>query len=471
MKSFFAVDLGATSGRTIVGRIAGNSGIELEEINRFPNHIIQIGSHFYWDIFELYRNILEGLKIVAQQQIKIESIGIDTWGCDFAMFGADGQLLSQPFTYRDPHTEGAPERFFKNCVTRNKVYELTGIQVMNFNTLFQFDTLNVNNCSAYKNAAKILFIPDALAYLLTGKMVTEYTVATTAQIVNAKSRKLEPELLEKVGLSENSFGRFVYPGETIGKLRTEIQQITGLTDIPVIAVGSHDTASAVAAVPATSEKFAYLSSGTWSLMGIETKSPIISESSERLNFTNEGGIDGTIRVLKNICGMWLLERCRAEWNDSLGYGELIEMAQACEANVSVINPDDQAFANPSSMVKAIEDFCRKTGQTVPKSKGEFVRCIFDSLANRYRTIIEMLESIAGEHIEILHVIGGGSRNKMLNQLTANAIGIPVIAGPAEATAMGNIMVQAVAAGAANSIAEMRKQLANSSELERFEPMK
>lgn len=471
MKTFFAVDLGATSGRTIIGQIGNNLSIELEEINRFPNHIVQIGSHFHWDIFELYRNILEGLKIVAQRNIKIESIGIDTWGCDFAMFSCDGQLLNQPFTYRDPHTDGAPEKFFRNCVERSKVYELTGIQVMNFNTLFQFYTLNTNGCCAYKHADKILFIPDALAYLLTGKMITEYTVATTAQIVNAKTQKLEPTLLEKVGLNENSFGRLVYPGEIIGTLRPEVQQITGLNNVPVIAVGGHDTASAVAAVPAGNENFAYLSSGTWSLMGIETKEPIISETSERLNFTNEGGVDGTIRVLKNICGMWLLERCRAEWNDSLGYGELIEMAQTCEANISLINPDDPAFANPTSMIKAIEDFCRNSGQLVPKTKGEFVRCIFDSLANRYRTIIEMLESIAGKRVEILHVIGGGSRNKMLNQLTADAIGIPVVAGPAEATAMGNIMVQAVASGSASSISQMRKQLANSSELERYEPTK
>ena len=466
MKTFFAVDLGATSGRTIVGRM-GPGGIEIEEINRFANNLITVGGHCYWDIFALYHNILQGLRTVAERGIDIHSIGIDTWGVDFVMIGADGQILSQPFAYRDPHTAGAPERFFER-MPRTSVYELTGIQVMDFNSLFQFDTLRRNGSSALAAASKILFVPDALAYMLTGQMVTEYTIATTAQIVNARTRRLEPEILKQVGLTPDHFGRFVEPGATVCTLTPEVQKLTGLGAVPVIAVAGHDTGSAVAAVPAADADFAYLSSGTWSLMGVETSEPIISERMAELNFTNEGGVDGTIRVLKNICGMWLLERCRAEWNDSMSYPELIAMAQA-EPRDAVINPDDPAFANPASMTQAIADYCRRTGQNVPQSRGAMVRCIFESLAHRYAEVMELLRQVSPVRPKVLHVIGGGSRNDMLNQLTANVVGMPVVAGPAEATAIGNIMVQAVAAGEARSIGQLRSRLSRSAELKRFEP--
>lgn len=467
MNTFFAVDLGATSGRTMIGRL-GHDNIELEVINRFPNHLIQVGKHFFWDIYALYNNIIEGLKIVSQRGIQIDSIGIDTWGVDFVMVGADGQFMGQPYSYRDPHTNGAPERFFSK-MNRSKVYNLTGIQVMNFNSLFQIDTLRSENCSALNAAEYILFIPDALSYMLTGEMVTEYTIASTAQIVNAEKRQLEPEILKEIGLAPKNFGRFVNPGEVVGTLRPEVQQLTGLGAVKVVAVAGHDTASAVAAVPAASADFAYLSSGTWSLMGVETKEPIISNLSEQLNFTNEGGVFGTIRVLKNICGMWLLERCRAEWADDMDYPDLIALAEKSEPFVSVVNPDDPAFANPANMTDAINDYCRKTSQPVPANRGALVRCIFESLAFRYRAVMDMLCKLSPINIKILHVIGGGSRNNMLNQFTANALGIPVVAGPAEATAMGNVMLQALANGTAESIAALRSQLSNSSELERFEP--
>lgn len=465
-QNFFAVDLGATSGRTILGSFT-EEGISLKEINRFPNHLIEVGGHFYWDIYALYHHIIEGLKLAAQADEPITSIGIDTWGVDFVCLGKDGQLLRQPYAYRDPHTDGAPEAFF-NRVSRSEVYAKTGIQVMNFNTLFQLDTLRRHRDSALEACHKILFVPDALSYMLTGEMVTEYTIASTGQLVDAQKRRLDPELLQAVGLTEEHFGRFVYPGEKIGVLTEEVQRITGLGAVPVIAVAGHDTGSAVAAVPAVNPNFAYLSSGTWSLMGVETPHPVINAETEKLNFTNEGGVEGSIRLLKNICGMWLLERCRLNWGNT-SYPELIAEANACQAFRSLINPDDPCFANPADMENTIREYARKTGQPVPETRGQVVRCIFESLALRYRQVLENLRSLAPNPIDTLHVIGGGSRNDLLNQFTANAIGIPVIAGPSEATAMGNILMQSIAAGQADSVAAMRQNISKSIPLKRYEP--
>ena len=451
---FFAVDLGATSGRTILGSFS-EGGLELEEVNRFPNHLIEVGGHFYWDIYALYQYVIDGLKLVAgKQDVKIVSICIDTWGVDFVCVGKDGHLLRQPYAYRDPQTNGAPEALFSR-IPRSKVYKLTGIQIMNFNSLFQLDTLRRNNDSALAAVDKILFIPDALSYMLTGEMVTEYTIASTAQLVNAQTRKLEPELLKAVGLTEEHFGRFVYPGEKVGTLTKEIQKITGLGAVPVIAVAGHDTGSAVAAVPALNPNFAYLSSGTWSLMGIETDAPAITEETEKLNFTNEGGVAGTIRLLKNICGMWLLERCRAGWGET-SYPELIAEAETAEPFRSLINPDNALFANPDDMENAIRKYCMDTNQPVPETRGQIVRCIFESLAFRYKEVLALLSEMAPFPIRKLHVIGGGSMNNLLNQFTANVINMPVVAGPSEATAIGNCMVQARAAGLVADRWEMRR---------------
>ena len=464
---FFAIDLGATSGRTILGCFTPQ-GLEIEEINRFPNHIIETGGHFYWDIYELYRNILEGLKqAAARQDIEITSIGIDTWGVDFVCIGKDGILLRQPYSYRDPHTENAPAKYFER-MPRKRVYELTGIQVMNFNSLFQLDTMRRHKDSALEAANKILFIPDALSYMLTGEMACEYTIASTAQLVNASTRRLEPELLKSLNLSEENFGRFVYPGETVGTLTEEVQRITGLGAVPVIAVAGHDTASAVAAVPAQNKNFAYLSSGTWSLMGVETDAPVINVDTEAMNFTNEGGVNGTIRLLKNICGMWLLERCRAGWGET-SYPELIAEANASEPFRNLIAPDDPVFANPSDMEEAIKSYCLAHKQPAIETRGQIVRCIFESLALRYRQVLENLQRLSPNPIEVLHVIGGGSRNELLNQWTANAIGIPVIAGPSEATAIGNIMLQALAAGKATDFPQMRCFIAQSIPLKTYQP--
>lgn len=464
---FFAVDLGATSGRTILGTFTAD-GLEMEELNRFPNHLIETAGHFYWDIYELYRCIIEGLKIAGRKEdIQISSIGIDTWGVDFVCVGRDGGFLRQPYSYRDPHTAGAPEAFFTR-VPRRYVYEWTGIQVMNFNTLFQLDTLRRNNDSALAATDKLLFMPDALSYMLTGEMVTEYTIASTAQLVNAGTRKLEDSLLSQLGLTQANFGRFVYPGETVGTLTPEVQRMTGLGAIPVVAVAGHDTASAVAAVPAMNRNFAYLSSGTWSLMGVEADAPVINKETEALNFTNEGGVEGTIRLLKNICGMWLLERCRAAWGE-VSYPELIAEAEAAEPFRSLINPDDALFANPSDMEQAIRTYCRDRHQPVPETRGQVVRCIFESLALRYRQVLENLCSLSPRPVETLHVIGGGSRNDLLNQWTASAVGIPVIAGPSEATSIGNVMIQALAAGTAEDVASMRRLVNRSLPLKTFLP--
>ena len=464
---FFAVDLGATSGRTILGSFTSN-GLDMEEVNRFPNHLIETGGHFYWDIYELYRHIIEGLKLASRKEdVEITSIGIDTWGVDFVCVGKDGGFLRQPYAYRDPHTTGAPNAFFTR-VPRNRVYECTGIQVMNFNSLFQLDTLRRNNDSALAVTDKLLFIPDALSYMLTGEMVTEYTIASTAQLVNAHTRKLETALLQELGLVQENFGRFVYPGERVGVLTEEVRRMTGLDAIPVIAVAGHDTASAVASVPAMNRNFAYLSSGTWSLMGVETDGPVINAETEALNFTNEGGVEGTIRLLKNICGMWLLERCRASWGET-SYAELIAEANACEPFRSLINPDDALFANPVDMEQAIKTYCSCHHQPVPRTRGQIVRCIFESLALRYRQVLDNLRSLSPRPIETLHVIGGGSRNDLLNQWTANAVSVPVVAGPPEATAIGNIMIQALAAGTEKDIASMRRLINRSIPLKTFQP--
>lgn len=477
-KYFFAVDLGATSGRTIIGSLSdGKFG--LEELTRFDNNLIETGGHFYWDIYALYYEIIKGLKLVAQRNIPIQSIGIDTWGCDFVYVGKDGAILRNPMAYRDPHTFGMMAKYFDEKVNKEKVYEKTGIQFMNFNSLFQIYAMRKAGNVALENADKVLFIPDALSYMLTGKAICEYTVASTSQILNPMTKDLDEELVESLGLKRSQFGEMTSPATIIGTLTEEVQKMTGLTAIPVIAVAGHDTASAVAAVPAKNEEFAYLSSGTWSLMGIETKEAIINDRSFDLNFTNEGGIDGTTRFLKNICGMWIYERCRKEWKDAaaanntdmeaLSHSALIAEAMKQPAFQSIINPDDAVFANPSSMVDAIQGYCEKTGQYVPKTYGEICRCIFESLALRYRQIFTWLKEFANFDIHVLHIIGGGSLNAYLNQFTANSCGITVLAGPQEGTAIGNIMLQAKASGAVKDIWEMRQIIANSLELKRFDP--
>ncbi len=466
---FFAVDLGATSGRTILGCLSHDTCM-LEELTRFDNVLIETGGHFYWDIFALYHEVIKGLKIVAQRHVDITSIGIDTWGVDFVCVGKDKAILRNPLAYRDPHTMGMMEEYFERCVDKKTVYDVTGIQLMNFNSLFQLYTMRRNGDSALAHAEKVLFVPDALSYMLTGEMVCEYTIASTSQLLDPRTRELDGRLLQSVGLTREHFGRMVMPGTVMGTLTSEVQAMTGLGAVPVIAVAGHDTASAVAAVPAANEHFAYLSSGTWSLMGIETKEAVINEKSYAYNFTNEGGVEGTTRFLKNICGMWLYERCRKEWTDApRSHAELQAEAMKVTPFQSVINPDDPCFANPPSMVEAIKDYCKKTVQHVPEGYAETCRCIFDSLALRYRQVFEWLKEFADFPITTLHIIGGGSLNEYLDQFTANSLGVEVLAGPQEGTAIGNIMLQAKASGIVGDIWEMRRIIAQSITMKRFVP--
>lgn len=467
---FFAVDLGATSGRTIIGTLEG-SKFNLEELTRFNNNLIETGGHFYWDIYALYNEIINGLKIAHQRNIPIKSIGIDTWGCDFVYIGKDGAILRNPLAYRDPHTFGVMEKYFDQEISKEQVYDKTGIQFMNFNSLFQLYAMRQAGNTALENAEKILFIPDALSYMLTGNAVCEYTVASTSQILNPNTKDLDEDLIKSLGLKREQFGPMINPGEQIGVLTEEIQKMTGLGAIPVIAVAGHDTASAVAAVPAKDEKFAYLSSGTWSLMGIESKEPIINENSFDKNFTNEGGIEGTTRFLKNICGMWIYERCRKEWPEvsGMGHQQILSEAMQAEPFKCLINPDDEIFANPNSMVEAIQTYCKEHNEPVPVGYAAITRCIFESLALRYRQIFSWLKEFADFDINTLHIIGGGSLNQYLNQFTANSLGVKVLAGPQEGTAIGNIMLQAKAAGDVKDIWEMRRFIAFSLELKEFMP--
>ena len=484
-KFFFAVDLGATSGRTILGSLADGK-LEQEEITRFPNNLIETGGHFYWDIYALYFEVIKGLQLVARRGVEITSIGIDTWGVDFVFVADDGAILRNPMAYRDPHTFGRMEEYFEKVTDRKTVYGLTGIQFMNFNSLFQLYAMRQDKNVAIGQARKILFMPDALSWMLTGEAVCEYTIASTSQMLNPRTGDLDERLLESVGLTREHFGRLVQPGTRIGVLTEEVQKMTGLGPVPVIAVAGHDTASAVAAVPAKDKNFAYLSSGTWSLMGIETPEAIINDQSYDYNFTNEGGVEGTTRFLKNICGMWLYERCRKEWIargerlevrgkslaiSELSHPELQGAAMQVEAFRSIIDPDNQLFANPPSMIEAIRQYCRETGQQVPETPAEICRCIFDSLALRYRQVFQWLKEFASFELDVLHVIGGGSLNKYLNQFTADALGVEVLAGPQEGTAIGNIMMQAKSAGEVSDIWEMRRIIAASIEMVAYHPTK
>jgi rhamnulokinase len=469
-KSFLAFDLGATSGRSILGTL-DNGRLQMKELTRFPNQMLQIGDHFHWNIYSLFENFKSALAEVKKECVEISSIGIDTWGVDFALIAKDGTILGAPYAYRDPHTDGIPEKYFE-IVSREKVYGLTGIQVMNFNSLYQLFALKQAGSSLLEAATEMLFMPDALAYLLTGNKVVEYTIASTSQILNPRTKQFDNQLLEAAGVSASILGEIVMPGHRIGTLTDALAEECELGKVPVIAVAGHDTASAVAAVPAENERFAYLSSGTWSLMGIEVKDAIINDETYALNFTNEGGIEGTTRFLKNITGMWLLEQCLKEWKKegiTYAYEKLVHMAESAPAFQSLIDSDHPSFANPVSMTKAIVDYCTSSGQIAPSTHAEFVRCIFESLSLRYKYVLGKFINLAPFPIEKLHVIGGGSKNPLLNQWTANAIGMPVLAGPSEATAIGNIMIQAKAAGCVDSLSEMRQIIRESIQIEEFLP--
>lgn len=473
MKDYvLAIDLGATSGRMILSRL--NDGVlETEEVRRFPNAIQEKDGKFYWSISTLFGEITAGLNDLARRkdEIRIQSIGVDTWGVDVAFIGPDGKMICEPRAYRDPYTNTAIEEF-SHIISKEDIYKKTGIQFLNFNTLFQLYACHKEGFEPMKQAKTYLFIPDLISYLLTGKAVCEYTILSTSQFLDPVTKTIDKELIEAAGADIDAFPPIVMPGEVIGNLRPEILTETFGYDIPVIAIAGHDTGSAVAAVPAANENFAYLSSGTWSLMGIEVKDPIITERSAELNFTNEGGIEGTTRFLKNITGMWILEQCRKEWKAAgkdYSYPELVEMELSAPAFHSYFNTDDPVFANPPSMLVAISEYCKQHGIPEPENDAQVARSIMESLALRYRTVFTWLKEVAPFPLDVLHIIGGGAKNALLDQFTANAIGVSVLAGPTEATAIGNIMMQFKAIGLVKDITEMRALIAKATPLDRFEP--
>ena len=467
---FLAFDLGATSGRAVIGTFEGKD-FSMEEVYRFPNAVQEKDGKFFWDIHSLFGHLKAALKGVAGRGVRIDSIGIDTWGVDFGHIGPDGSILGLPRAYRDPYTTGMPEEVFQK-VPRAELYGVTGIQIMNFNSIFQLYAQTKEGYAPLKEAKEILFMPDLLSYMLTGKKVCEYTEASTSGMMNQRTRSFEKPLLERIGVDSSVLLDIVQPGVVIGPLLKEIADETGVGEVPVVAVAGHDTASAIAAVPAADEKFAYLSSGTWSLMGIESPEPIISDASCEKNFTNEGGIEGTTRFLKNITGMWLLEQCRKVWakeGRTYTYPQIADMARAAIAFPSRVNPDDPRFANPADMVAELKAACAESGQQQPATDGEMVSLIYHSLACRYKEMMQALQDFAPFKIDKLHVIGGGSANDLMSQLTADTIGLPVVAGPVEATAIGNLMMQAKAAGLVKDRWEMRAIVAKAFSVKEFQP--
>lgn len=464
---YLAVDLGATSGRTLLAAFDG-SRITMREISRFRNPMIPVFDNLHWNLPGLYHEIILALRKVAQEGIELQSIGIDTWGCDFAFFGKDGRLLGLPYCYRDSHTEGAQEKFFRK-MSATELYGRTGIQFMDFNSVFQLNTMKRDGDAALESADKILFMPDALAYMLTGEAVCEYTVASTSQMLDPATGNLDKEILKAIGIPREKFGRMVHPGHTVGKLLPKVREFTGLPAVNVIAVAGHDTGSAVAAVPSPDERYAYLSCGTWSLLGIESPEAIINQESFRYNFTNEGGLEGTTRFLKNICGLWIFEQCRKEFKDAPeDVSDLVSLSGTVDIE-SLIDPDAHCFSNPPSMCGAIDEYCRKTDQQIPDTPAEYCRIIFRSLALKYRQIVEILRGFAPFKISRLHVIGGGSLNSYLMQCTADSLDMPVICGPVEGTALGNVLVQIKAAGLVDNLTQMRALVGNSVELKTYMP--
>jgi len=434
-KNFISVDLGATSGRVILASMAEDLTLTMDTLHRFQTPLIEQEGKYFWDIFKIRDEILVGLAKAKGK--KIDSIGIDTWGVDFCVVDRQGKVRL-PRAYRDPYTSKELLEEFFGKMPREELYRRTGIQIMNFNSVFQLYAQNKEG--ALKDADKLLFIPDALSYMLTGKMVCEYSILSTSAIMDPRTKEIDGEILNVCGLTPDKFAPIVFPGTEVGVLTDEIAATTGLGKVKVLAVAGHDTGSAVAAVPAEDEHFAYLSSGTWSLMGIETQNPVINEKMFQMNFTNEGGVRGTTRLLKNITGMWLLEQCLEQWRKegrNYSYPQVVEMALSVPSSATLIDPDDPTFASPQNMPKSIMN---KLGQEL--SDAQVIRLIYDSLANKYASVFAKLKEIAPFEISALHIIGGGCKNELLDQMTADACGVKVVAGPSEGTALGNVMVQA-----------------------------
>lgn len=455
-KNFLAFDLGATSGRAILGRL--DSGlIKLEELHRFPNDPVHYNGEMHWDAPRLWFEMRRALDIARHQAERIDSIGVDTWGVDYGLLGEGGSLLENPYHYRDARTDGMVEKV-TSVLSAERIYEQTGIQFMALNTLYQLYAALHRTPNLLYNAEFLVTMPDLLNFWLTGVVACEYSIASTTQFLDWRTRNWACDLLNKLDLPTHLLAPIIAPGTEIGRLRTDLASAHDLAFTTVIAPACHDTGSAVAAVEAGGTT-AFLSSGTWSLLGTEVTSAVVTDQARRLNFTNEGGVGNTIRLLKNITGMWLLEGCRSAWTgagEQYTYPQLLDAAAEAPPLSRWIDPDAPAFVRPSDMPRAIRNFCKQTDQCEPSSPGEFTRTIIESLALKYRYELEQLESLTGTKFEEVRVIGGGSQNSMLNQFTADATGKRVVAGPSEATALGNMVMQMVGRGAVLSIAEGRE---------------
>lgn len=467
---FLAFDLGASSGRAILGTLE-QGNLTLTEVHRFENQMQYINGHFFWNIFSLFNELKTGLKkCVQEHHIQPDSIGVDTWGVDFVHLNKEGMIISLPFAYRDARTDTAMEDLFRK-ISREEIYLQTGIQFMQFNSLYQLFSMVKDQSSLLQITDKILFMPDALNYLFSGEAKTEYTIASTSQMVVPGKKEWQKELIEKTGIPFSILTEIVAPGTQIGMIKKEVARETGSEPVPVIAVAGHDTASAIVSIPATDKNYVYISSGTWSLMGIESNKPFVSPKTLEMNYTNEGGVEGTTRFLKNIMGMWLIQECRRAWQDEKKYtwDEMVQLAKTSKPFKFLINPDDSVFLNPGNMPDAIITYCKRTGQGTPGNHAEIIRCVYDSLALKYRYTLEQIRTVSSQPVEKIHMIGGGANNRFLNQLTADATNLRVIAGPTEATATGNILMQAKAMGVLQSLKEMREVVRNSFEVEEFDP--
>jgi rhamnulokinase len=475
-KSFLAVDLGASGGRVLAGSL-GDSKLVLEELHRFENGGLNAGGHLHWNTLKLWSDALAGLRM-APTKVKgeIVGVGVDTWGVDYVLITDQGELVGQPYHYRDRRTAGIFEKAFE-IVSKEEVFEATGLQFMEINTLFQLVAAKLSGSPLLDAADHLLMMPDYFHWLLTGEFSNEMTDVSTSQLFDPRSGDWSRSLIEKFGLPNKLFGEVTAPGTNLGKLRSDIASQTGLTEAEVVLPGTHDTASAVLAVPAESSStekpdWCYISSGTWSLMGLELSSPIINANCLEKNFTNEGGIGGTTRLLKNIGGLWLVQECRRIWSEQghdFGWGELVRRAESASPLVSLINPDHPDFMAPADMPEAIRTFCKRTGQPVPNSEGAIIRCALESLALRYRQVLHWLEELADTTIRTIHIVGGGTQNTLLCQMAADACHLPVLAGPVEATATGNVLMQAISFGELSGVAEARELVKRSFEIKKYEP--
>ena len=470
MKQVLAFDFGASSGRAILGTFDGEK-ITLKEIHRFSNDPVKVGHTFYWDVLRLFHEIKQGI-LKAKQYGKIDSIGIDTWGVDFGLIDEKGYLLENPVHYRDERNVGMVEKARK-YMPKAEIYDRTGIQFMDFNTLFQLLSIRLNRPELLERAHKLLFMPDLFAYMLTNKMVAEYSIATTSQMVNIDTQKWDNELLDAMGIPRNILCDIVPAGTQTGFLRRSLREELGVDKIPVIAVCGHDTQSAITAIPSESKDFAFISSGTWSLFGTELDEPVVNKKAQELNVTNEGGYNFTTAFLKNICGLWLIQESRRQWireGKEYSYAELEQEALKAEPFKCFIDPDAPDFVAMGDMPERVREFCRKTGQYVPETVGEVMRCIYESLAMKYKYVLAGIEDCTNKSYDRIHVMGGGTKDTFLCALTSSACNRTVYAGPIEATVLGNVAVQLMSSGAIKDIAEARKIIAQGENLVTYNPV-